>query len=78
MTRSRSVALVTWVYVAMFGIPAVPVVLFLAENGRLPSLWGLFQMYAGPWSSSYVDDRLTVLLLVFLGVTLVAAGSGWL
>ena len=78
MTRSRSVALVTWVYVAMFGIPALPVVLFLAENGRLPSLWGLFQMYAGPWSSSYVDDRLTVLLLVFLGVTLVAAGSGWL
>lgn len=78
MNRSRAAALVTWVYVAMFGIPAVPVVIFLAENGRLPSLWGLFQMYGGPWSSSYLDDRLTVLLLVFLGVTLTAAVSGLL
>ena len=78
MSRSRSAAVVTWVYVAMFGIPAVPVVVFLAENGRLPSLWGLFVMYGGPWSDSYLDDRLTVLLLVFLGLTLAAALSGWL
>lgn len=44
MTRSRSAALVTWAYAAMFGAPAVPVAIFLAEQGRLPSLWGLFDM----------------------------------
>ena len=34
--------MVTWAYAAMFGVPAVPVAIFLAEQGRLPSLWGLF------------------------------------
>ena len=78
MSRSRSAAVVTWAYVAMFGIPAVPVAIFLAANGHLPSLWGLFEMYGGPWSSSYPDDRVTVLLLMFLGLTLAATASGWL
>jgi hypothetical protein len=66
MNRSRSASVVTWVYVAMFGLPAVPVGIYLTENGTLPSLWGLFEMYGGPWSSRYPDDRMTGLLLVFL------------
>ena len=78
MNGSRAAAVVTWSYVAMFGIPAVPVSIYLAENGRLPTLWGLFEMYGGPWSSSVSEDRLTALLLLFLGLTLAAAGSGWL
>ena len=53
MNRSRTAGLVTWAYAAMFGVPAVPVAIFLAEKGRLPSLWGLFDMYAGPWSSGF-------------------------
>ncbi|TCO15659.1 hypothetical protein EV652_12132 [Kribbella steppae] len=61
MNRSRRAALVTWVYAAMFGVPAVPVAIFLAEEGRLPSLWSLFDMYAGPWSSQLTDDRVIAL-----------------
>ncbi|WP_433013925.1 hypothetical protein [Kribbella sp. CA-294648] len=78
MNRSRSVAVVTWVYAAMFGVPAVPVVIFLAEKGRLPSLWGLFDMYAGPWSSRLSDGRVIALLLTYAGLVLVVVWSGWL
>ena len=78
MNRSRAAALVTWVYVAMFGVPAVPVAIFLAEKRRLPSLWGLFDMYAGPWSSRFADDRVVALLLVYFGLDLAAVLSGWL
>ena len=78
MNRSRTAALVTWAYAAMFGVPAVPVAIFLAEKGRLPSLWGLFDMYAGPWSSRFADDRVIALLLVYSGLVLAAVLSGWL
>jgi len=70
--------LVTWVYAAMFGVPAVPVAIFLAEEGRLPSLWSLFDMYAGPWSSRLTDDRVIALLLVYSVLVLAAVLSGWL
>ena len=53
MNRSRTAGLVTRAYAAMFGVPAVPVAIFLAEKGRLPSLWSLFDLYAGPWSSGF-------------------------
>lgn len=52
--------------------------LFLANKGRLPSLWGLFDMYAGPWSSRFGDDRVVALLLVYVGLVLTAVYSGWL
>lgn len=78
MNKSRTAALVTWTYAAMFGVPAVPVAIFLAEEGRLPSLWGLFDMYAGPWSSRFADNRVVALLLVYFGLGLAAAWSGWL
>lgn len=52
--------------------------IYLAERGRLPSLWGLFDMYGGPWSARYSTTTLVGLLLAFLAVTLVVAGSGWL
>lgn len=78
MSRSRTAALVTWAYAAMFGVPAVPVAIFLAEKGRLPSLWGLFDMYAGPWSSQFLNDRVVALLLAYAGVALAAVFSGWL
>ena len=76
MTRSRSAALVTWAYAAMFGVPAVPVAIFLADKGRLPSLWGLFDMYGGPWSSRFTDGRMIALLLAYAGVVFVAVLSG--
>ena len=55
----------------------MPVAIFLTENGRLPSLWGLFDLYAGPWSSESADDRVVTLLVAYAGVVLVAGlGSG--
>ena len=68
----------TWAYAAMFGVPAVPVAIFLAEKGRLPSFGGLFVVYAGPWSSRLTDDRVIARLLVYSGVVMAAALSGWL
>ncbi|MBD3926298.1 hypothetical protein IEZ26_16855 [Nocardioides cavernae] len=78
MSRSRTAALVTWTYAAMFGVPAVPVAIFLAENGRLPSLWGMFDMYAGLWSTQLAQDRVIALLLAYAGLVLAAVWSGWL
>ena len=78
VNRSRRAAVVTWAYAAMFGVPAVPVAIFLAETSRLPSLWGLFDMYAGPWSSRFADDRVVALLLTYSGLVLAAVLSGWL
>ena len=78
MNRSRTAAWVTWTYAAMFGAPAVPVAIFLAEEGRLPSLWGLFDMYAGPWSSRFATDRMVALLLLYFGLALAVVSSGWL
>jgi len=78
MNRARTAALVTWTYAAMFGVPAVPVAIFLADKGRLPSLWGLFDMYAGPWSTRFADDRVIALLLVYFGLVLAAVWSAWL
>lgn len=78
MNRSRTAALVTWAYAGMFGVPAVPVAFFLAETGRLPSLWGMFDMYAGPWSTRLTDDRVITRLLVYFGLSVAAIWSGWL
>lgn len=78
MNRSRTAALVTWAYAAMFGVPAAPVAIFLAEQGRLPSLGGLFDMYAGPWSARVDGDRVVGLLLAYAVLVLAAAMSGWL
>lgn len=78
MSPSRAAATVTWAYAAMFGLPAVPVAVFLADHGRLPTLWGLFPMYGGPWSATYGDERVVALLLAFLALTLAASATGWL
>lgn len=74
----RTAAITTWAYAAAFGIPTIPVSVFLVEHGRLPELWGLFEMYGGPWSARLSDSTLASLLLGFLALTLVAAWSGWL
>lgn len=78
MNRSRAAASATWTYAAMFGVPAAPVAIFLAENGRLPSLWGMFDMYAGPWSTQLAPDRVIVLLLAYAGLVLAVVWSGCL
>jgi len=78
MTSAQIAAVLTWVYAAGFGIPAVYVVPHLVRNGTLPTFLDLFPMYGGPWSSRVEVRTLVVLLISFLVLTLVAAWAGWL
>jgi len=53
MSQARIAAVLTWVYAAGFGISTIPVALYLAQRGTLPTFFGLFEMYGGPWSSRF-------------------------
>lgn len=77
-TFRRAAAVLTWVYAAAFGIPAIPVSIYLLQRGTLPTFFDLFPMYGGPWSSQVDDGTLVVLLIAFFVVTLVAAWAAWL
>ena len=72
---ARAAAILTWVYAAGFGVPAVPVAIYLNERGTLPEFMGLFPMYGGPWSSRFPDDTVVLLLIAFLLVALIVALS---
>ena len=48
------------------------------RTGQPPSFFGLFEMFAGPWSASVSDNTFAVLLLLFGAATLVAVCSAWL
>jgi hypothetical protein len=78
MRSARAAAIVTWVYALGFGLPTVPVSIYLLRNGQLPSFFGLFEMFGGPWSVSVSDRTFVVLLLLFGAATLVAVCSAWL
>jgi hypothetical protein len=78
MKNARRAAALTWVYAAAFGIPAIPVSVYLLQKGTLPTFLDLFPMYGGPWSSQFGDPTLVIFLITFLGVTLLAAWAAWL
>lgn len=78
MIFARSYAVLTWVYVAAFGIPAVPISVYLLQNGRLPWFLDLFPMYGGPWSDRLGEGPLAVLFVAYLLVTIVVAFTAWL
>ena len=80
MRSARAAALVTWVYAAAFGLPVIPVSVFYLRNDRLPSFFGLFDVYGGPWSSWFQLDpeELVRLLLTFLVLMLVVSATAWL
>jgi hypothetical protein len=67
-----------WCYAAGFGLSAVPVAIYLQQRGGLPSFFGLFDMYAGPWSTRLLDDALVLRLMAFLVLMLVVAFAAWL
>ncbi|WP_205347032.1 hypothetical protein [Pseudonocardia broussonetiae] len=75
---ARAYAVVTWVYVAAFGSSSVPVVASLLESGQLPSFFGVFRMYGGPWSVEAPPRTLLVLATAFLVLTLAAAWAAGL
>ena len=74
MRKARAAAITTWVYAAGFGVPAIPVAVYLVTRGRLPKFLGLFEMYGGPWSSRLKPGPFVALLAGFLVLTGVA---GW-
>ncbi|HEY3258786.1 MAG TPA: hypothetical protein VGJ95_00715 [Pseudonocardiaceae bacterium] len=59
MRNARAAAIVTWVYAAAYGLAAILVSIFFGQRGRLPSLWGLFDMCGGPWSTRWFDHTLS-------------------
>lgn len=78
MNYGKIAAIVTWVYAAGFGIPTIPVAIFLLRSGRLPVFAGLFESYGGPWSARLEPDKFVALLMAFLAVTGVAAWTAWM
>ena len=72
-SAARAAAVVTWAYAAGFGVPTVPVSIYLLKRGSLPSFFGLFDMYGGPWSSRFDDRTFAALLISYLPVTAAAA-----
>ena len=78
MTSAQIAAVLTWVYAAGFGIPALYVAPYLVRNGKLPTFLDLFPMYGGPWFARVGHATFVLLLLSFLVVTLIAAWAGWL
>ena len=77
MHKARAAAVTTWAYAAGFGIPAVPVAGYFLTRGRLPTFFGLFPMYGGPWSSRLRPGTFAGLLTAFLVPTGAAAWSAW-
>ena len=74
---ARAYAVVTWAYAAGFGVPAVPVAVYLLRRGSLPWFGDLFPMYGGPWSGRFRDDQFVGALLGYLGLMgLVAWAAG--
>ena len=78
MKTSQKAAIVTWTYVAGYGAPIVPIVIYMRRNERLPSFFGLFDMMGGPWAERQSPQGLTASLGAYLAVTAVAAHSAWL
>jgi hypothetical protein len=78
MSRARVAAVLTWVYAAGFGISTIPVAIYLAQRGTLPTFFGLFEMYGGPWSSRFNHRTFVWLLIAFLIIAVAVAWVAWL
>jgi hypothetical protein len=80
MNGPRTAALLTWIYAACFGLPAVPVAVYVADRGTLPWLADLFPMYGGPWWDRFGQQTFLVLLGAFavtLALACLVARSVW-
>lgn len=74
MSEARIAAVVTWAQAAGFVLSTIPVAVYLLQRGKLPTFFGLFEMYGGPWSARVTDTTFAVALMGFL---VVSAGSAW-
>jgi hypothetical protein len=41
MKTARAAAVLTWIYAAAFGLPAIPISAYLVAEGHLPRFMGL-------------------------------------
>ncbi len=75
---ARAAAVVTWIYVAAFGLATIPVGIYLMQRYTLPTFFGIFQMYGGLWSAAVQNSTFLLLLGAFLLLTLAVGGAGWM
>jgi hypothetical protein len=73
----RVAAVLFWFEGLAFGLPAIPVVIFLARTERLPRFLDLFAVYSGPFES-FGRTVFSVLLVVFAMVCAAELVAGWL
>ena len=67
---------VTVAYAAAYGLPSIPIAVFVLREHRLPWLWDLFPMYGGPWWDAMTDEEFVATLGAFLAVNSVVAAGG--
>jgi hypothetical protein len=72
----RISAVLMWFIAAGFGLPAIPVAVYLLRHGRLPWLLDLFPMYGGPVDAWVGPTGYAVLILLFGAVAVVEAAIG--
>lgn len=75
-TSARIAAIVTWVYAAGFGVPAIPIAIFAVRKRALPWFLNLFPMYGGQWSNARRWTAFAWLLVAFSILTLGVAIAG--
>jgi hypothetical protein len=74
----RTSAILMWVIAAGFGLPAVPVAVYLLRRGQLPWFLDLFPMYGGPVDAWAGPTAYAFLIMLFGGLTLAEAAIGLL
>jgi hypothetical protein len=72
----RTSAIMMWVIAAGFGLPAVPVAVYLLRRGQLPWFFDLFPMYGGPVDGWVGPTGYAFLILLFGGVALAETAIG--
>jgi hypothetical protein len=72
---AQAYAIVTWAYAAGFGLPTVPVAVYLRQRGSLPWFGDRFPMYGGPLSNRLTDSQFIAVLLGYLGVMAAVSGT---
>ena len=75
---TKVAAIVTWIYAACFGLPAIAVAVYLLRTGRLPLLFDAFPVYGGPWYDSGRPEGFAAQHGAFLVMMLVVSWGGWL
>lgn len=70
--------MLTWIYAAGFGLPALPVSRYVVDRDTLPWIADLFPMYGGPWWNQFDQQTFLVLLGAFAVTLGFASGAALL